>query len=64
MSGSTLKHREDREIVFRFSSNKHVEVITKEILISGRVTAPAAVGLRKLAPAAAIRPRSASADSF
>ena len=55
MSGCTLKHRENGQVIFGVSSYKHVEMIAKEIFISGRIPTPVAIGLRKLALAATSR---------
>ena len=66
MSGCTLKlkHRENRKVIFIVSSYKHVEMITKEVFIFGRIPAPGTVGLRKLTFAGTVIPQSALTDSF
>ena len=37
MSGCALQHRKNWQVIFRIRSNKHVEVVSKKIFISGRI---------------------------
>ncbi len=40
MPGSALKHGENGKVVFRTGSNKHVEMVTEKIFVSGGIPSP------------------------
>lgn len=64
ISGSAPGHGENGKVVFRISSNKHVEMVTEKIFVSGGIPSPVAVRLRKLPFAATVRAFWAAANPF